>query len=100
LRRPGLQQVEVLVLDRELDVLHVTVVALQALHRLHELLEGARQLVAHASKRLRGADPGYDVLALRVREELAVEARLAGGRVTGEADPGARGLALVAEDHL
>src|SRR5207248_8987560 len=84
----------------EFDVLHVTVVALQALHRLDELLEGARKLVAHACKRLRGADPGHDVLALRVREELAVEALLAGRGITREADPGARGPALVAEDHL
>src|SRR5205085_12207026 len=97
LRRTRLQQVEPLVLDRELDVLHVTVVALEPLHRLHELLERARELRAHAHERLGRADSGDDVLALRVREELAVEALLARRRVAREADAGAGGLALVAE---
>ena len=63
-----------LVLDRELDVLHVAVVLLEPVHRLDELVERLGQHVAHRLDRLRRADAGDDVLALRVREELAVEA--------------------------
>ena len=100
LRRARLQQVELLVLDGELDVLHVAVVLLEPSHRLDQLVVGLRQHVAHRLDRLRRADPGDDVLALRVREELAVEAGLAGRRVARERDAGARAVALVAEDHL
>ena len=100
LRGARLQHEEALVLDRELDVLHVAVVLLEAAHRLHELLEGLRELRLHPLERLGGADPGDDVLALGVHQELAVETRLAGGRVARERDAGARALALVAEDHL
>ena len=45
------------------------------------------------------ADAGDDVLALRVLEVVAVHALVAGGRVAGEGDPGARVVAAVAEDH-
>ena len=48
------------------------------------------QDLAHLLDRLRRADAGDDVLALRVDEELAVDARLAGGRVAREADAGRR----------
>src|SRR6185369_17683522 len=44
--------------------------------------------------------PGDDVLALGVREELAVEPLLPCRGVTRESDAGARLPALVAEDHL
>ena len=47
----------------------------------------------------RGADAGDNVLALRVHQILAEEGVLAGGRVAGEADAGAGGVAHVAEDH-
>ena len=46
------------------------------------------------------ADAGYDVLALGVDEAVAVEDVLAGVGIAGEADAGAGGVALVAEDHL
>jgi hypothetical protein len=81
LRRARLQDVELALLDRELDVLDVAVVLLELVHRgrqrgvrdgLHalELVEG-----------LRGANARDDVLALRVDEELAVEPLFAGRRV-------------------
>src|SRR5581483_5387361 len=54
----------------------------------------------HLLDRLRRADPCDDVLALRVDEELAVEALLAGGRVASEADAGGTVVPLVAEHHL
>src|SRR6266568_4339089 len=46
------------------------------------------------------ADAGDDVLALCVLEELAVEALLAGRRITRERDAGRRPVALVPGHHL
>ena len=51
---------------------------LQPAHGFQELLEGLRQPLLHLRERLRRADPRDDVLALRVRQELAVETLLAG----------------------
>ena len=45
------------------------------------------------------ADAGHHVLALGVDQEVAVGAVLAGGRVAGEADTGARVVVAVAEHH-
>src|SRR5262249_46114995 len=87
-------------LDRELDVLHVPEVLLEATHRVDELLERLGEAILHLLERLRRADTGDDVLALRIREELTVEAALAGGRVARERDAGPGALALVAEAHL
>ena len=100
LRAPGLEEVELALLDRELDVLHVAVVLLEALDRLHQLVEGLRHPLLHRLERLRRANAGDDVLPLRVGEELAVQAALAGGRIAGEENAGAAVVALVAEDHL
>jgi hypothetical protein len=48
-------------------------VLLEATHRVRELLEGVRKSALHVLERLGRADPRDDVLALRVRQELAVE---------------------------
>ena len=96
----GLQQIEPPVLDGELDVLHVVVVLLEPAHGLQQLVEGLGHRFLHVRERLRRADPGDHVLALRVGQELAVEAGLARRGVAREADAGAGALALVAEDHL
>jgi hypothetical protein len=107
----GLQHVELAALDGELQVLHVAVVALQALAHLvelgedlgHGLLHGgqvrAALLPRRLGQRLRRADAGHHVLALGVDQELAVEAVLAGGGVAGEGHAGGAVLAHVAEDH-
>ena len=100
LPRARLQEVQRPLLDRELDVLQVAVVRLEPVERVDELLERLGHALAHAVDRLGRADPGDDVLALRVREELAVEPPLAGRGVAREADAGAGALAAVAEDHL
>ena len=94
LRRAGLEQVERPLLDRELHVLHVAVVLLEPLDRLDVLVERLREDVRHPRERLRRADPGDDILALRVDQELAEHARLARGRVARERDAGRRALAL------
>ena len=100
LRRAGLQDVELPLLDRELDVLHVAVVALQRVHRRLELGVRAGQDLFELLERLRRADAGDDVLALRVEEELAVRHLLAGRRIARERDAGRRALTGVAEHHL
>ena len=100
LARSRLQEVERSLLDRELDVLQVAVVPLEAPERLDELLERLRHALAHPVDRLRSADARDDVLALRVREKLAVEQPFARGRVPREADAGARASAAIPEDHL
>ena len=83
LRAARLQQEEPVVLDRELHVLHVAVVALELADRVLELVVREREEVAHAVDRLRGARAGDDVLALRVDEKLAEQARLARSRGSG-----------------
>ena len=100
LARSRLQQEELAVLDRELDVLHLAVVVLEPLEGLDEVVVRLRQALVHPVDRLRRADARDDVLSLRVDEELAVQAPLAGRRVAGEADARAGGVALVAEHHL
>ena len=100
LRRSRLEQEQAIVLDRELDVLHVAVMALEAAHRVDQLRVGTGKQCPHRLDRLRRSDACDDVLALGVREELPVGPRLAGRRVPGERDAGPGALALVAEDHL
>ena len=100
LRRARLEEVERRFLDGELDVLHVAVVLLEPRDRREELLVRLGQELTHPLDRLGRPDPGDDVLALRVLEELAVEPALAGRGVAREADARPGGVALVPEDHL
>ena len=95
----GLQQEELALLDRELDVAHVAVVRLQRLHELEQLRVALREVVGHRVERLGHADAGDHVFALGVGEEVAVGPVLAGRRVAGERDAGAGVVALVAEHH-
>ena len=97
--RSRLQQVQRAALDGELDVLHVAEVALKSLLHPYELGVRARQAHRHLIDVKRRADPGDDVLALRVEQELAVEALVARRRIPGERDAGAGRVAAVAEDH-
>ena len=96
---PGLEHVEGAVLHRELDVLHLLVVRLELLADGHELLVDLGHLLLEPADRLGGADAGDDVLALGVDQVVAVEDVLAGVRVAGEGDAGARVVPHVAEDH-
>ena len=95
----GLEHVELLVLDRELHVLHVAVVRLERLANLLELLEDLGHDLGHLGDRHRGADAGDDVLALRVHEELAHQLLLAGGGVAREGDARAGVVVQIAERH-
>ena len=95
----GLEHVELAALDGVLHILHVAVVVFQRMRDVHKLLVHIRHDLLKGFDLLRGADAGDDVLALRIDEVLAVELLLAGGRVAGERNAGAGGVAHVAEDH-
>ncbi len=99
LRGARLEHVELAALDRELEVLDVAVVALQALADPLELGVGPGHLVGQVGDLRRRPDAGHDVLALGVDEVLAEEDALARVRVAGEGDAGAGIVAHVAEDH-
>ena len=100
LARARLQEIERPFLDRELDVLEVAVVGLESVERVDELVERLGHPLAHPLDGLGRANACDHVLALRVREELAVQPALAGRRVAREAHAGTGGLAAVPEDHL
>ena len=95
----GLEHEQPAALDRELEVLHVAVVALEPLGDPLELVVDRGHRVAHLADAARRPDPGHHVLALGVGQELAVEAALAGVRVAREGDARARVLAHVPEHH-
>ena len=99
LAHPGLQHPELAVLDGELDVTHVAVVVLQGLHEPDELVVRRGVELRELGERHRVPDAGHDVLALGVRQVVAVGAGLARRRVPGEADAGARRRPAVPEDH-
>ena len=88
-----------LVLDGELEVLHVLEVLLEGGADALELLVGGGQVVLELGHGLGRAHAGDDVLALGVDQELAVELLVAVGGVAGEGHAGAGLVAGVAVDH-
>ena len=94
-----LQEVERAALHRELDVLHVAVVPLEAVLRGEQLLVCTREPVGHLVDAERCPDAGDDVLALRVDEELTVELPFARARVARERHAGTGVVPQVAEHH-
>ena len=111
LARAGLQHPQLVLLDREFEVLHVAVMALeragdarQLLERLrhrgfHRRLVGAGLLARGLGDLLRRADAGDHVLALGIDQKFAVEPLVAGRRIAREGDAGRRGRAHIAEHH-
>ena len=99
LRGPRLQHPQLALLDGELEVLHIAVVLLQPLGVRFKLFVDIRKLLLQGCDRLWGADPCDHVLALGVRQVIAVEDFLAGVGVAREGDAGAGIVAHVAEDH-
>ncbi len=79
-----LEHVELLVLNCELHILHISVVVLKSLANLLELCESSRELLSHLSDRHRSTNTCNYVLALCVCKELAHELLLACSRVTCE----------------
>ena len=99
LAHPGLQHPQLALVDGELGVAHVLVVALEAGEDGQELLVHGGELLLELRDGLGVADARHHVLALGVDQEVAVGALGARGRVTGEPDAGPRVVVAVAEDH-
>ena len=95
----ALEHPQLAVLDRELDVAEVPVVALQASRVLVELAPDLRHPLVEDRDRLRPVGAGDDVLALGVEHDVAVQDRFAGRRVAREQDAGPGVDTAVAEDH-
>ena len=96
-----LQHVQAPLLDGELGVLHVAVVALERAQDLQQLGVRRRASSRRSSDEVaRRAHAGDDVLALGVDQEVAARLGRAGDLVAREGHAGARGRALVAVDHL
>ena len=99
LAAPRLEHEEMLVLNGELEVLDVLVVALEPGRNLPQLFIGFGHHLLELVNGLRRAYAGDHVFALRVDEELPVELLAAGCGVTREPDPRAGAVARVAEHH-
>ncbi len=112
---PALEHVELAVLDRELEVLHVAEVMLEGPGDSLELPVGVGHLrlerivdlpgpylltvACRKTDRLRRADAGDNVFALGVGQPLAEELLLSGGRIPCERDARGARVAEIAEDH-
>ena len=96
---PHLEHPDLALLDRELDVAEVAVVALKHFRVAPELGARLGQALVKGAQGVRLVGAGHDVLALGVEHDVAVESLLAGGWVAGEEHSGARIPPPVAEDH-
>ena len=96
---PALEHVQLLVLNGELHILHVTVVIFQGFANLDEFSVSLRELLLHLCDRHRSTNAGYNVLALCVDEELAHQLLFAGCRITGKCNAGTGLVVQVAEYH-
>ena len=95
----GLEHPQLALLDGELGVAHVLVVPLEAGEDVEQLGLDLGEVLAEGVEVLGVADPGDDVLALGVDQEVAVRLVLTRGRVAREADAGARVVVAITEDH-
>ena len=94
-----LEHVELTVLNRELHILHVTVVLLEDGAYFSELLECLRELLLHLSDLHRSTNACNNVLALSVCQELTEEALVTCCRVTCESNTGTAIVTHVTESH-
>src|SRR5439155_8978896 len=99
LPRPALEDEESLLLDGELDVLHLAVVVLELGAYLFELLVDFGEFVRELVNALRCAHSGDHVLTLLVAEELSEDLPLPGRWTAREGDAGAAVITHVAEYH-
>ncbi len=99
LAHPRLEHPQLALLNGEFGVAHVAVVALEAGEDVEELAVHLGELLLELGDRLGVADAGHHVFTLGVQQEVAVGPLGSGGRVAGEADPRARVVVAVAEDH-
>ena len=95
----GLEHVQFVVFNGELEVLHVLEVLLQGLANAFEFLVRLGHFLCELRNRLRRARARHHVFALRVDEVFAVEHLLARGGIAREGHAGRAGVAEVAEHH-
>ena len=96
---PRLQHPQPALFDGELDVADIGVMALEQIGVSAQLLGFLRHPLVECGDAFGLVRPGYHVLALRLEHDVAVEARLSGGGVSGEDHTGCRVGAPVPEDH-
>ena len=94
-----LKEIKVATLYRELHVLHVAVMLFECITGFAELIVGLGEPCSHGVDRLRSPDSRYDVLSLRVDQELSKQLRLTGRRVSREDDTRGGVLAHVSVHH-
>ena len=97
--RATLKDVQLLALDRELDVHHVLEMLFERVAVFLEFGERGGKPRRERVDGLGSANARHDVLALRADEKFTEESLLAGGRVAREANPGRGLVARVAEHH-
>ena len=96
---PGLQHVELFILNGELHILHIPVVVLKLVAHILELLEHLRHNLFHLCDGHRSTDTCHHVLALGIHQELAHKLLLAGCRIPGKCNAGAGLIGPVSESH-
>ena len=94
-----LEEVELVLLNRELDVLHVAVMLFQALTSFFEFTKGLWQSIGHLLDRFGITRSGNDVFPLRICQEFAVQPALTRRGVARKDNSRARVLAHVAVHH-
>ena len=99
LPRATLKDVQLLALDRELDVHHVLEVFFERVAIFLEFRERGGKPRHKRVDGLGSSNARHDVLALRAHKKFTEESLLAGGRVAREAHPGCGLVARVAENH-
>ena len=99
LAHPGLENPQLLALDRELDVAHVAVVAFQCRHDPCQfgMVDGMNR--CQVCERERVANSGHHVFSLGVLQVVPVRDALSGRRVSGETDASAGVVAQITEHH-
>ena len=83
-----LQHIQMTILDRKLHILHISVMILQSIADLCELLVYFRHNFLQLCDLLRRTYTGYDVLALCIHQEFTHQMLLTGRRVTGKCNTG------------
>ena len=95
----ALKHIQFAMLDRELHILHISVVIFELVGNSNELFVDLRKSLLDLFDLHRCAGTGDDILALRVHKNLCVELILACSRVAGESNTRAGIISHVTECH-
>ena len=95
----GLQEPQFVVLNGELDVLHVSKMGFQPIEQLHEFLIDVRHLVIQCRNGFWSSNASHHVFTLSVDQVFAKAPLFPGGRIAGKSHTGTAVLPQVAKDH-